>query len=192
MLETVPSAAAADSPTSPAVRRILQRLGRLFAKQDFSGLLVVASELLAASPNHAVGRRARAVALLNLGDPADAAAAVAGADLPGAMDVEAASLLGLARLRLGLTAEARSTLELACAIDPTYAPAWANLGALLALQRDRPAASRAFRRALRLQPGLAGARVAYARLLLEGGASARRAKRSRRGPTCPERTGLFT
>ena len=169
MLETVPSAAAADSPTSPAVRRILQRLGRLFAKQDFSGLLVVASELLAASPNHAVGRRARAVALLNLGDPADAAAAVAGADLPGAMDVEAASLLGLARLRLGLTAEARSTLELACAIDPTYAPAWANLGALLALQRDRPAASRAFRRALRLQPGLAGARVAYARLLLEGG-----------------------
>jgi tetratricopeptide (TPR) repeat protein len=147
----------------------LQGLARLFERQDFACLLTASDDLLTASPNHPVGRRARAVALLNLGDPAAAAGAVAGADLPGAADAEAASLLGLARLRLGLAVEARATLERACAIDPGYAPAWANLGAAAATQGDRQAASRAFRRALRLQPGLAGARVAYARLLLETG-----------------------
>lgn len=147
------------------LRRALKRLARLFAAGDHKGLLSASEELAATFPANPVIRRAKAVALLNLGNPAAAAAAVADADLPSAADAEAASLLGLARFRLGQFAEARAAIDRACAIDPRYPPGWANLGALLAAQGDRVGAGRALRRALRLQPRLGSARIAYAQLL---------------------------
>lgn len=159
---------AARQAAQPSPRE-LRRLAGRFARGDFAGLLTAAESLLDRFPDDATARRAQAAALLQLGRPAEAARALHAADAPGARSAEAASLLGLARLRCGQLAQARHALDRALAIDRRHAPAWANLGALRASQGDRGGAARAFRRALALDPGLADARCDHARLLLEAG-----------------------
>jgi len=149
-------------------RRDLRGLGRLFASGDFKRLLEAADAVLLGRPDSATARRARAVALLRLGRPGDAAATLAGS-ADARTNAEAASILGLALFQSGEWAAARRTLAAARRIDRRYAPAWANLGAMLAAQGDRTGAGRAFRRALDLDPGLDDARTDHARMRLEAG-----------------------
>jgi tetratricopeptide (TPR) repeat protein len=156
------------SAAGPANRQ-LKRLAHDFARGNFDALLRAADALLVEWPDHASVRRARAVALLRLGRPAEAAAGLAGAEAPGRRDAEAASLRGLALFKCGDFDSARQTLDRALAIDRRFAPAWANLGALLAAQDKKADAARAFRKALEIEPSLADARCDYARLLIADG-----------------------
>jgi tetratricopeptide (TPR) repeat protein len=86
---------------------------------------------------------------------------------------EAATVQGNIALAAGRSAEARSFMEAATAFDPTYAPAWSGLGAVLAADApaaDDPAlafeeAASAFRKAADLDPSSVSALVRLAETL---------------------------
>ncbi|MDB5480003.1 MAG: Tetratricopeptide 1 repeat-containing protein [Caulobacteraceae bacterium] len=172
MPSTARMAPNADDPKDPSYRRELRRLGQLFARGDFEGLLSAADCVLARFPDSPTGHRARAVALLRVGRPAEAVETLA-TSVISQRDAEAASLLGLALFGCGELERSLEALARARRIDNRFAPAWANLGTVLAAQGNRAGAGRAFRRALALDPMLADARCDYGRMLFESGQAKR-------------------
>lgn len=150
-------------PSRPELRRIVQ----LFGKGHYVRLLAAADALHQRFPQDPFLRRACAAALIKLDRAEEAATLLAGAASATARDAEAATLLGLALFRSGKSQESRQALEKARRLDQRYAPAWANLGSLLASQGDSASAIRHFRRALALDPAQTETRCDYARLLLE-------------------------
>src|SRR5207237_10125796 len=59
-------------------------------------------------------------------------------------------------------AAARAYFEQATQLDASFAPAWANLGALALSYRDYEAAERNYAKALQLDPGRAAAQIGRA------------------------------
>ncbi|HVE84520.1 MAG TPA: tetratricopeptide repeat protein [Myxococcales bacterium] len=131
-------------------------LNALAAAERSAGQLpqaeATARQVLVRVPDDAEAYRTLALCALDQNNPRLAELYALTARKRSEKDAATANTLGLVYLKLDERPRALAELQRALALDPSFAPAQLNLGALALSSRDYATAEKAFSRALELQP----------------------------------------